>query len=163
VPARFVIKAGRTGKFRFVLVSPKGKVIATSELYESKAACRNGIRAVQRLAPEASVEDESKGATAGPKSAAAPMKRAAAKAKAVVGRAAKKVPTPAPVKEVAERAKTVVGRAAKKAAPVAAKAKEAVEGTLHKAKQVAVERKAGPVDEPGIGEPPGKPAGDEHS
>ena len=163
MPAKFVIRTGRTGTFRFVLFSPKGKVIATSEPYESKAACRNGIRSVQRLAAEATVDDESKAPTAGLKDAAAPMKSAAARAKAVVARAAKKVPAPAPVKEAAEKARTAVGRAAKKASPLAAKAKEAVEGTLQKAKHVAAERKTGPVDKAETGEPPEKPAGEQHS
>jgi len=31
MPGKFVIKKGTTGKFRFVLVSPRGQVIATSE------------------------------------------------------------------------------------------------------------------------------------
>jgi uncharacterized protein YegP (UPF0339 family) len=163
VPGRFVIRTGRTGKFRFVLVSPKGKPIATSELYESKAACRNGIRAVQRLAAEASVDDESKAPSAGLKSAAAPVKTAAAKAKAVVARAAKKVPAPAPVKEAAEKAKAVVGRAATKASPIAVKAKEAMEGTLQKAKQVAAERKTGPAEKAEVGKPPEKPTGEQRS
>jgi uncharacterized protein YegP (UPF0339 family) len=139
VPGRFVIRTGRTGKFRFVLVSPKGKLIATSELYESKAACRSGIRAVQRLAAEASVDDESKAPRAGLKSAAAP------------------------VKEAAEKAKAVVARAATKASPIAVKAKEAMEGTLQKAKQVAAERKAGPAEKAEVGKPPEKPAGEQRS
>lgn len=31
----------------FVLVAPNGKVIATSQLYDSKQACRKGIRSVK--------------------------------------------------------------------------------------------------------------------
>jgi uncharacterized protein len=116
VPGKFVIRRSRTGTFRFVLVSPNGKVIATSELYTSKAACRNGIRAVQRTAAEADVEDESTAKPSGLKDAvAAAGKGAAKKAKAVVERTAKKLPAPPPpVKGAAKKAKAVVERTAKK-------------------------------------------------
>src|SRR2546425_3310317 len=57
MPGKFVIKKGTTGKFRFVLVSPRGQVIATSEAYEAKASAMAGIRSMRRLAPEATVED----------------------------------------------------------------------------------------------------------
>jgi uncharacterized protein YegP (UPF0339 family) len=36
--AKFVLKKGSTGKFRFNLVATNGQVIATSEAYESKAS-----------------------------------------------------------------------------------------------------------------------------
>ena len=36
--AKFVLKKGSTGKFRFNLVATNGQVIATSEAYESKRA-----------------------------------------------------------------------------------------------------------------------------
>jgi uncharacterized protein YegP (UPF0339 family) len=36
--AKFVLKKGSTGKFRFNLVATNGQVIATSESYESKAS-----------------------------------------------------------------------------------------------------------------------------
>lgn len=57
MPAKFVIKRGSTGKFRFNLHAPNGQVIATSEAYETKRAAQNGIRSVQRNAPDAEVED----------------------------------------------------------------------------------------------------------
>jgi uncharacterized protein len=57
VPAKFVIKKGTTGKFRFSLHSTNGQIIATSESYNSKAAAMGGIRAVQKLASGAEVED----------------------------------------------------------------------------------------------------------
>ena len=41
--AKFVLKKGSTGKFRFNLVATNGQVIATSEAYESKASAINGI------------------------------------------------------------------------------------------------------------------------
>ena len=57
MPGKFVIKKGTTGKFRFVLVSPRGQVIATSEAYAAKASAMAGIRSVRKLAPEATIED----------------------------------------------------------------------------------------------------------
>ena len=41
--AKFVLKKGSTGKFRFNLVATNGQVIATSEAYESKVSAINGI------------------------------------------------------------------------------------------------------------------------
>jgi uncharacterized protein YegP (UPF0339 family) len=43
--AKFVLKKGSTGKFRFNL-------IATSEAYESKASAIKGIESVKRNAPK---------------------------------------------------------------------------------------------------------------
>jgi uncharacterized protein YegP (UPF0339 family) len=49
--AKFVLKKGSTGKFRFNLVATNGQVIATSESYETKASAINGIESVKRNAP----------------------------------------------------------------------------------------------------------------
>src|SRR5260370_441271 len=57
MPGKFVIKKGTTGKFRFVLLSPRGQVIATSEAYGAKASAMAGIRSMRKLAPEATIED----------------------------------------------------------------------------------------------------------
>lgn len=54
---KFVVKKGSTGKFRFSLCSTNGQIVATSEAYNSKAACMNGIKSVQTLAAGAAVED----------------------------------------------------------------------------------------------------------
>jgi uncharacterized protein len=56
--ARFVLKKGSTGKFRFNLVATNGQVIATSEAYESKASAINGIESVKRNAPTAEIDDQ---------------------------------------------------------------------------------------------------------
>lgn len=58
MPGKFVIKKGTTGKFRFTLLSTNGQVVATSEAYNSKASCMNGVRSVQRLAGDAVIEDQ---------------------------------------------------------------------------------------------------------
>ena len=57
---KFVVKKGSTGKFRFSLVSSNGQVVGTSEAYESKSACMNGIKSVKRLAANAAVDDQTK-------------------------------------------------------------------------------------------------------
>jgi uncharacterized protein len=56
--AKFVLKKGSIGKFRFNLVTTNGQVIATSEAYESKASAINGIESVKRNAPSAEIDDQ---------------------------------------------------------------------------------------------------------
>ena len=62
--AKFVVKKGSTGKFRFSLVSTNGQIVATSESYNSKASAMGGIRSVQKLAAGAEVEDQTTSAFA---------------------------------------------------------------------------------------------------
>jgi uncharacterized protein YegP (UPF0339 family) len=59
--AKFVLRKGSTGKFRFNLVGTNGKVIATSEAYESKASATRGIEAVRKSAGGAEFVDETPG------------------------------------------------------------------------------------------------------
>ena len=54
---KFVIKTTATG-FKFDLKAGNGEVIATSEVYNSDAACRKGIESVMKNAPVANVEDQ---------------------------------------------------------------------------------------------------------
>jgi len=54
---KFVIKETKTG-IKFDLKAGNGEVIATSEVYTTEAACRNGIASVQKNAPEAAVENQ---------------------------------------------------------------------------------------------------------
>jgi uncharacterized protein YegP (UPF0339 family) len=61
---KFVIKQGRGGKTHFVLLASNGRVVVTSETYESKQSCLKGIEAVKRLAADASVIED--GATPAP-------------------------------------------------------------------------------------------------
>ena len=58
MPGKFVVKKGSTGKYRFNLVATNGQVILTSEAYESKAKCLNGVRSVAKLAADAVIEDQ---------------------------------------------------------------------------------------------------------
>ena len=54
---KFVWKTSKTGKFTFNLVAGNGQVIATSEKYNAKDSCLNGIEAVRKIAT-AHVEDQ---------------------------------------------------------------------------------------------------------
>ena len=54
---KFVIRKTNTG-IKFDLKAGNGEVIATSEVYNSEDACRNGIASVQKNAPVANVEDQ---------------------------------------------------------------------------------------------------------
>jgi len=56
--AKYVIKKRTTGKFRFNLFSTNGKVIATSEAYETKRACLAGIESVRKHAAKAVIDDQ---------------------------------------------------------------------------------------------------------
>ena len=53
---KFVIRCVSTG-CKFDLLAGNGQVIATSEVYETEAACRKGIRSVQKSAPVAKLAD----------------------------------------------------------------------------------------------------------
>ena len=50
MPAKFEIKAGRTGKFRFNLKASNGQVILTSEAYDTRGAASKGIQSVKKNA-----------------------------------------------------------------------------------------------------------------
>jgi len=54
---KFVIRNVASG-IKFDLKATNGQVIATSEVYNSAAACRKGIESVMKNAPAAKVEDQ---------------------------------------------------------------------------------------------------------
>ncbi len=54
---KFVVKKTNTG-VKFDLKATNGQVIATSEVYSSDAAMKNGIASVQKNAPAAAVENQ---------------------------------------------------------------------------------------------------------
>ena len=54
---KFVIRNVASG-IKFNLKATNGQVIATSEVYTTEAACRNGIESVMKNAPIANVEDQ---------------------------------------------------------------------------------------------------------
>ena len=55
---KFVIRKTNTG-IKFDLKAGNGEVIATSEVYASEAACKNGVESVKKNAPVAAVEHQS--------------------------------------------------------------------------------------------------------
>jgi uncharacterized protein YegP (UPF0339 family) len=56
--AKFVVRKGRTGKFRFNLVGTNGRVIATSGTYESRASTLRGVELVRKHAAKAELVDQ---------------------------------------------------------------------------------------------------------
>ena len=54
---KFVIKETKTG-VKFDLKANNGQVIATSEVYTTDAACKNGIESVKKNAAVAGIEDQ---------------------------------------------------------------------------------------------------------
>ena len=54
---KFVIRKTNTG-IKFDLKAGNGEVIATSEVYASEAACKNGVESVKKTAPVAAVENQ---------------------------------------------------------------------------------------------------------
>ena len=49
---KFVVTVRKNGEFQFNLKATNGQVILTSEGYNTKAACMNGIESVKKNAPE---------------------------------------------------------------------------------------------------------------
>lgn len=124
LPAKFQLKKGPTGKYRFVVLASNGQVVATSEAYERKASALAGIKSIEKIVhSQAAVEDtttkEYMAAEAAKKDA---KKNGARKAPA---KAAKKLVTKAkeaaPAKTAAAKASPSSTRAAKAAVKGAAK------------------------------------------
>lgn len=55
--SKFVIRQVSSG-VKFDLRAANGQVIAASEVYETRAACRRGIKSVRKNAPVAKLEDQ---------------------------------------------------------------------------------------------------------
>ena len=60
---KFLIRAVPTG-YKFDLKAANGQTVATSEPYDTAAACRKGIESVRKNAPKAKLEDLTAGTTA---------------------------------------------------------------------------------------------------
>ncbi|HEV8116432.1 MAG TPA: YegP family protein [Acidimicrobiales bacterium] len=124
MPAKFQLKKGSTGKFRFTLLSTNGQVVATSQAYERKATAMAGIRSVQKIAGTAEIEDTTTKEWADADTAAKAAKKSAKKAPAKAAGAAKKVVT----------------KPAKAAAPASKKRAAASTGTPRKSVAAAATR-----------------------
>jgi len=119
VPAKFQLKKGATGKYRFVVLASNGQVVATSQTYERKASALAGIRSIEKIVTSAAaIEDtttkewaeaEAARKAVAKNGAKKPAKRAATKASAPKPAAAKRVapksatPKPAAAKRVAAK------------------------------------------------------------
>ena len=57
IMSKFVVRAVPSG-VKFDLKASNGQVIATSEVYDTKAACLNGVESVKKNAAAAKVEDQ---------------------------------------------------------------------------------------------------------
>lgn len=55
--SKFIVRTVPSG-IKFDLKHTNGQVIATSEVYETKAACLNGVESVKKNAPIAKVENQ---------------------------------------------------------------------------------------------------------
>ena len=111
--AKYQLKEGRTGKWRWNLLARNGKVIATSEPYETRRSALAGIESVRRNA-DAPLEDLSTPAPATRTAAGSGRARKAAPAAKSTASAAK---TAAPKTKTASAAKTAAPK--KKTAPAA--------------------------------------------
>jgi uncharacterized protein YegP (UPF0339 family) len=58
MPAKFIIFKDKSSKFRFRLLATNGEIIAVGEAYNTKAACLNGVKSIQKNAPVAALIDE---------------------------------------------------------------------------------------------------------
>lgn len=54
----FELKTAKSGQIHFNLKAGNGQIIATSEMYESKAAALNGIESVRKNAADAALDDQ---------------------------------------------------------------------------------------------------------
>ena len=79
MPAKFVVKRGSTGKYRFSLHASNGQIIATSEAYETKRAAMAGIASVQKNAAGASIDDQTDAAAKKAAGTKAPARKRTAK------------------------------------------------------------------------------------
>ena len=58
--ARFVLTKNASGRFHFNLLASNGRVIATGELYNTRAAALNGIESIRKNAAGAAPDDKTK-------------------------------------------------------------------------------------------------------
>ena len=56
--SKFDRKTSKNGKYYFNLKATNGQIIGTSEMYESNAACENGIESVKKNSVDATTDDQ---------------------------------------------------------------------------------------------------------
>ncbi len=57
--AKFELKKSKSGQYHFSLKASNGQVVASSEMYKSKASALNGIESVRTNAKGAVLDDQS--------------------------------------------------------------------------------------------------------
>jgi uncharacterized protein len=57
--AKFELKKSQSGQYHFNLKASNGQVIASSEMYKSKASALNGIESIRTNAKGAVLDDQS--------------------------------------------------------------------------------------------------------
>jgi uncharacterized protein YegP (UPF0339 family) len=80
----------KSKKFRFNLKASNGEIIASSEAYDTKKACLNGIKSIQKSAPIAKIIDLDPAVADAKKAPAKTAKKPAVKASAAKKPAARK-------------------------------------------------------------------------
>lgn len=60
MPAKFVLTKNPRGQFHFNLLASNGRVIASSESYNTRAAALNGIESIRKNAGGATLDDQTK-------------------------------------------------------------------------------------------------------
>ena len=55
---KFVIKTTKHGGYKFDLKAGNGETVATSEIYNALASCKNGIESVRKNSVKAGIEDQ---------------------------------------------------------------------------------------------------------
>jgi uncharacterized protein YegP (UPF0339 family) len=55
---KFVLSKAKNGKFHFSLKARNGEIIATSQMYDTKAAALKGIKSVRKNAADAKLDDQ---------------------------------------------------------------------------------------------------------
>ena len=58
--AKLVLTKDTSGKFHFNLLASNGRIIATSEPYNTRAAAMNGIESIRKNAADAALDDKTK-------------------------------------------------------------------------------------------------------
>jgi uncharacterized protein len=55
---KFVLTKNAKGQYHWSLKAGNGEIIASSQMYESKAGAKNGIESVKKNAADATIDDQ---------------------------------------------------------------------------------------------------------
>jgi hypothetical protein len=77
---KFVLQRSGNGKYHFNLQAANGEIVATSQMYETKASAEKGIESVRVNAPRAALDDRCEQAVPKPKPPTRPAVKPVAEA-----------------------------------------------------------------------------------